>query len=297
MKKFTLIIVAIIASYFGYNKANHNFSVANITLQDWQPIAHLPHNSEDEIKQAKKILDQPFSYLGKGRQSFVFESKDGKYILKFIKCQRINVSNFYTDIPLPHFLDKKRKGKLYERTDRVKRLLTSWSLAKDPLDEQTGILLLHIEPRIELLQTVTLIDKLGFSHTLSIDSVPFILQEKAQQVMPVLKGLLKQNKDKELNTRFTQLIDLFIQRASLGIINPDSSLLKHGNIGFLKDRAIYIDLGTFKRSKKSASRDYLAKDLKKLLPIVKWLKKHDKQLANDFLFELNEAPKQYNPHI
>ena len=293
MKNLFITAILLYAALWGYNKANHNFYVSNITLKHWVPLEHSPSNTADETKEAQAILHQPFKYLAKGRQSFIFESEDKKYVLKFIKCQRINVSDTYEKFPLPAFLDKKRKNNLLERDDRLKRMFTSMALAKDPLKELTGILYLHITPTQELQKTVTLIDRLGFSHSVVIDSVPFILQKKADKVFPVLKKLMKAKDTKGLKVRLDQLINLFVQRASLGIIDPDKGLLTRNNIGFIEDRAIYIDLGTFKRSAKSASRKYLAPDLKKLAPIVRWLKSHDKQLARQFVDTMNTAVQTY----
>lgn len=291
MKKLFIVLVLLGAGVWGYNRANDNFSLSNISLKRWSPSKNPLLNTEQEIIDARHILDQPFTYLGKGRQSFIFESQDGKYVLKFIKCQRINVTNFYETVSLPRFLDKKRTANIYEKRDRLKRLFTSMSIAKNPLQEQTGVLFLHIEPVQEIQKTVRLIDKLGFSHTVDIDTVPFILQKKAQKVMPVLKKLLSKKRIVELNNRLNQLIDLFVKRASLGIVNPDASVFRHDNIGFVQDRAIYIDLGTFKRSKKSLSRKLLQHDLNKLRPIAKWLKKRDKALGADFELRLKTAAK------
>lgn len=293
LKTFLIAIAVVYTGIWGYNKLNQNFSIENITLKRWATCNKAPHNSAEERMQAEKILDQPFKYLAKGRQSFVFESQDGKYVLKFIKCQRINVTHLYESFPLPSYLDQKRKASLEERQDRLRHMFTSMSLAKAPLKDLTGALYVHIQPGNELQKTVELVDRLGFSHKVAIYSVPFILQQKAQKVMPTLNKLLAKKDFKSLNRRLDQLIDLFVQRASRGIIDPDKGLLTRNNIGFLEDQAVYIDLGTFKRSKKSASAAFLAKDFKKLAPIVKWLKSHDKTLADSFSHKMQLAVQNY----
>ncbi len=294
MKKLLIVLVLFGAAYWGLYTANDNFTVSNITLNKWPIFQKAPQNTVEDLKKAQKILEQPFIYLGKGRQSFVFESKDQKYILKFIKCQRINLTTFYETMPLFSSVDKKRKANIYERQDRLNRLFTSMSLAQDPLADQTGVLLLHILPISEVKKTVILKDKLGFKHSVDIDTVPFVLQQKADKVMPLIKKCLKDKNITELNRRLDQLIDMFVQRAHKGIIDPDSRLLLNNNIGFLDDRAIYIDIGTFKVSKKSASAEYLKKDFLKLTPLVKWLKSRNKELACDFQNRINLAVETYN---
>jgi len=290
LKRTLLVILIALGSYWGYNKLNGNFSISNITLKNWPQIANAPVNSPAEIAAAQKILDQPFHYLSRGRQSFVFESADQKYVLKFVKCQRINVTDWYEKMPLPRFLDKKRKATLYERTDRITRMFTSFALAKDPLQDATGVLLLHITPERVIQRNVQVIDKLGFSHTVDLTKVPFALQVKAAKIMPTLKALYKKRDKKALEARLDQIIALFVERAKLGIANPDSSLLEHNNIGFTDTRAIYIDIGTFKRSKHSMQS--LKRDFKVLKPLVRWLKSKDKALAESFSNKINAAINQ-----
>ncbi|MCE5295077.1 MAG: hypothetical protein LLF94_10770 [Chlamydiales bacterium] len=297
MKKLLLGIILACALYWGYNKANCNFSIANITLSDWIAVKDVPTNSPADLELAKTVFDQPFHYLGRGRQSFIFESSDNHYILKFNKCQRINVSPLFKTLPLPHFLDVKRQKVLDERSSRIRHHLESMKLARDPLADLCGVIYLHIQPGNDTGKTLTLIDRLGFSHKVDIDSVPYILQKKAMRVMPVLKKLVKAKKTDELKQRLNQLIDLFVERASLGIINPDSSILKHDNIGYTDTRAIYIDLGTFRRSKKSASSSALLKDLKRLLPIASWLKRYDKEVAVEFTNNINRAAANYSQEM
>lgn len=296
LKTFFVALTLVYSGIWGYNKINQNFSLENISLKRWATTNKAPHNNAEEREKAEKILSQPFKYLAKGRQSFAFESQDGNYVLKFIKCQRINVTHLYETFPLPLYLDQKRKANLEERQDRLKRMFTSMSLAKAPLKDLTGILYIHIQPASEQQKTVELLDRLGFSHKVAIYSVPFILQQKAQKVMPTLKALLAKKDIEGLKKRLDQLISLFVERASRGIIDPDKGLLTRNNIGFLEDRAIYIDLGTFKRSKKSASAAYLEKDFKKLSPIIKWLKAHDKKLADNFSYNMALAVRNYEKH-
>ncbi len=283
MKRTLLFILLLLIGIWGYRKLNDNFSIDNITLKIWPKVEKAPKNNPEYLK----ILDQPFRYLGKGRQSFVFESADNQYVLKFIKCQRVNVTDFYKTMPLPRFLDKKRKANLYERQDRVQRLFNSMSLAYDPLSKLTGTLYLHITQ--EPIEPVELIDKLGFSHHADLTNVPFAIQIKAKKIMPVLKELYKKGDKLGLEKRLDQIIHLFTERAKLGISNRDSSLLEHDNIGFTNDSAIYVDIGTFKRSKKASTPKALKWDFKRLKPLQKWLKSKDKALAESFSQKIQNA--------
>ncbi len=296
MKKLFYLFLLLGIGVWALSEINGNFSKDNITLNEWPSTDAATPNSPEELQQAKKILDQPFSYLGQGRQSFIFESNDGLWVLKFVKCGRINRSDTYKNIWLPSFLDRLRQDDLTERNARRTRMFNSLSLAKDPLQKQTGVLLLHINPSKELMQPVTLIDRLGLTHTIDIDEHPFVLQKKAQGGFATLKALLKENKKEELRDRLNQLLDLFVQRASLGIVNPDGKLIRHNNVGFLANRAIYIDLGTLKRSQKSSDPAYLEKDFQRLDPILNWLRANDKALAEEFSYHTKQAKERIINH-
>ncbi len=288
MKRLFIAISLIGLLYWGYMKSIDNFSISNISLNNWVKIKDAPFPTPEQIAVASEILEQPFRYMGRGRQCFVFESEDGNYILKFIKCQRVNVSTLYETFPLPKFLDKKRKAKIKERRDRLKQLLTSYSLAFDPLTSQTGVLFCSIQPMAPLQKQVTLIDKLGMKHSLDMAQAPFVLQQKGTKVMPLLKELLAKGDKKQLKVRLNQLVDLFVERSKTAVINPDNSLFRHCNIGFTKTRAIYLDVGTFVRRPKASRRKYLKEELNQLRPVLDWLKKHDENLADYFEKRLNQ---------
>jgi hypothetical protein len=282
MKKCLIALVIIAIGSWGYYSINANFSVSHITLEVWPENTAASLNSPEEIQKAKSILKQPFTYLAQGRQSFIFESSDGKYVIKFMKCQRINPAKWY------EFFSDCRQ----ERTLRFERLAKSMSLAKNPLQEQTGVLLLHVHPSNEIEQSLQLIDRLGISYTVDINKCPFVLQKKAIGAFSTLKTLYKENKIQELKARLNQLLDLFVERASYGISNPDGKLIGHNNVGFLDTRAVYIDIGTLRLSPKSTDQSYLEKDFKRLDPILHWLQLNDRGLSASFSNEIEDAKKR-----
>src|SRR5579872_1148087 len=82
---------------------------------DWDPVS---------IEQA---LSQPFHYLGKGRQSFVFASEDGKWVLKFFN-QKYFQDPWYVKFEWP-FFSKQREHELSKRARRREFYLNSYRIA------------------------------------------------------------------------------------------------------------------------------------------------------------------------
>ena len=83
----------------------------------------------------------------------------------------------------------------------------------------------------------------------------------------------------EAKERIDQIFELLLRCAKRGIVDADTALIRNNNIGFLPDKAIYIDTGKLRVSDVSLNREHFEKDLKRLLPFYKWLAKYYPVLA------------------
>ena len=62
-----------------YYRMTGGFTIGNISYDlPFDARWEIPPLRESEAREREKILRQPFSYLGKGCQSYVFASKDGR---------------------------------------------------------------------------------------------------------------------------------------------------------------------------------------------------------------------------
>lgn len=277
---FLLAIVTILgSSFWAYEELVESFYVSAIHLKSWPKTSYEHVSGDYSIDKVRKIVDQPFTYLGKGRQFFVFASADGKYVLKFIKCQRVNVSDFYEEMPLPGFLDRQRKIRLQAKQERTRALFASIALAAEKLSEQTGVVFAHLHTKPLIKKQVTLIDKLGFQHTLELDDVPFVVQYRAVEVMPTFEKLIDAHDYKMVHERFTQLIELIKSDAKAGVVDIDSGTIVRNNVAFLADRAIHVDIGTFQMCDDAMSQANLEKQLSRLDPLIEWIATKDPSLA------------------
>lgn len=286
MKKVICIILAVLVGWWGYEKAVDNFHVRYIRLQEWPEVLIAKKASSEGLLRVSSVLDQPFYYLDKGRQFYAFISRDGKYVLKFIKCQRFNEFEFCTKIP---FLKEMRKDRVKEKQARLTSLFQSCFLSLDLLPDLTGVIFTHLINEPEVRKKVTLIDRIGFHHVIDIDTVPFVLQYRAQKVISTFQSLYQQKSISEIHVRIDQLIHLFLNRAKRFVIDIDDGIFLRDNIGFLEDRAVFIDIGTFVRSEQSMTKERLAEDFDKLSPLATWLKAQDPALAEYFFNGIKNA--------
>src|SRR5215813_2272463 len=93
MKRFLFLLgvvaAAVLAKQFCYKKTDgfaHYKILSSLPFnEEWE----VPPLSENEAKEVSAILDQPFYYLAKGAQSYVFASKDGQSVIKFFRIYHL----------------------------------------------------------------------------------------------------------------------------------------------------------------------------------------------------------------
>ncbi|MFI5335030.1 MAG: hypothetical protein ACHQT8_07740 [Chlamydiales bacterium] len=200
----------------------------------------------NEEMEAPALFDQVYTFLGTGVQCYAFLSEDGKTVLKLFKhYHNMPIEGFFKELPLPALLHKWRAHLLSRREARLRSIFSSCEIAAQEWREETGLLFLHLKPTRFLNKKVTLIDKLGIAHEIDLDTSAFLLQKKAEMLADKLERM-KKNKDyTSMKECLHSLSSLITQRCNKGIANSDLRLER--NIGFIENRALEIDLGSFQR--------------------------------------------------
>lgn len=248
--------------------------------------ADLPFNPElatpPPTEEIKALLSQTYSFLGSGGQSYVFISQDKRAVIKFFKHHHM--------CPLPFSIQKEIRKK------RLNELFTSFKIAYDFLEEETGLLFLHLNQGNDFQRNLTLIDPIGIRHEINLDKTTFALQRRANLALPTLRKLLKEGKLEEAKAHLCSLLNMMVKRIRIEICNCDPVIKR--NTGFIEGQAVEIDLGSFAIDKSLshplARRRALFFDTLKLRH---WLKKHapillpffDLQLGKCFV-NLDEKP-------
>lgn len=271
-----IFIIAVIAAERLCHRITDGFEVANIrsALEPqaaWDTVA-LNQVEKDEIR---TILAKPFYYLGKGAQSYVFASPDGKYVLKFFKFQHLRLPPFLDTIPLPDGLDDWRIAKQEKKQAELTKLFQSYKLAFDEVKDESGLIFLHLNKSSDLNCCLTLVDRLNIQHRLDADRLEFVLQKRANLVLPTL---MAQQEKKTLLESLAKLLHTLDQK---GIYDRDSHLTK--NFGFIGDQAVLIDCGSLAKKKPEDEPKIKAGALKK------WLGAEDPELLPFFENAMNNA--------
>ena len=206
------------------------------------PRWETPPLTGEEKKEIDRLLDQPFTYLGKGGWCFAFLGKDKKTILKFYRHTHFLPGALWNPFSWKKLLLKSPRlpaGTPYFQEFNFKSCALLCKRAK----ERTGLLYTHLNKTEGVHKPVTLIDPLGIEHTIDLDETEFLVQKRAELLFPHLDKLAKKGKTPQAKHSIDDFLRLLLMLYKEGIRDYDHSL--RNNFGFTDDGAIALDLSSF----------------------------------------------------
>ncbi len=265
LRIFSTFIVA--AFLTGIALWRGDFSISKIS-------SSLPQGQE--IK-ALSCLDQPFYFLGKGKQSFAFVSKDGKFVLKFFNQK-------YFKMPWYSFVFQDRE--LAKRVRRERFYRESYLVADTFLREKTGLIQCHFE-KTKGLPKVRLRDKASRDFVVDLNEVSFVLQKKGDPFYPTLDAICESQGKEGFSLAIRGFFEMVAFRISLSIEDGDQNV-EH-NYGFLDGKPFQLDpgrllLGDFSNPSKVSHEWWVATH-----SFRKWLEKTHPDMVPVF----DEMQKEY----
>ncbi len=228
-------------------------------------------NHPEQSPSVKDVLDQPFRYLARGHQSFVFVSEDGEYVLKlfqphYAKLEIFGIGLHFTLLPfgksIYNFFGKSTQKKMLNSD------FASYVNAFHLFKEESLIEHLHLEKTEGLNTKIHFFDKIGIAHTLDADSACFMIQKKADLIGNSLKKASKE----DARIILTNLLLLLQKRESLNFDKPTHKF--QSNFGCVGLTPVQFDIGRI-LIKDSESPSAMGRSLLKL---KLWLKKTNPSL-------------------
>lgn len=230
--KISLFLVCFFVTARFCKAQTGRFTVMRITSNlNPQPQWETPPLSAGELTRVKQILNQPYSYLSKGVQSFVFASEDGQYVIKFFRHDHLTA---------PFWLTPSTKAKRQHRLDKE---FLSYKIAFENLRQETGLVFIHLNKTTDFQQTLDLVDKLGIHHQIPLDKYEFLVQKRACLLYTALNQMIENNKIADAKETLSRLVQLLAHRAREGISDKDPDL--ETNFGVIGTEPIQIDVGRF----------------------------------------------------
>lgn len=221
----TLALLIVVGAGRAYFYLTDGFSIENIAGSVESDSRYNVPLTSTQRAEIAHILSNPFTYLGKGCQTYVFAND--KYVLKFFKQKHLQLP-FYWSL-LPHSIAENIKCRREAKRDL---LYGGCYLAFTEANDLTGIIALHLTNYDPIDQEVTLIDKLGFSHIINVGHFPFLIQKRGYPLK---------------NSTFSKLdLDALVEALEArGLRDLDPALLQ--NVGYLDDKLFFMDVGQFAR--------------------------------------------------
>lgn len=282
-------LVAIAALTYGVGRAYYfltdGFTVSNIysTLPTTPQGIRKP--TDEEREHIAAILGQRFTYLGKGCQSYVFGSEDGQYVIKFIKHQRFRCKPWLDAVAFLPWASRHRQERMAHKNEKHARLLEGWKTAFNALPLQTAVLWLHLDNSNNNADissnpeptTLTLVDKLGYTHRIDLNRCEYLVQRHAPMFTPVLEQLIDSGAEEQGRHLLDQILALIADTYQSGFIDGDHAIMQ--NTGVLNGHPLHIDVGQLTAD--ASSRDpavYRQALFNKTYRLRLWLKEHSPAL-------------------
>lgn len=226
---------------------------------------------------ATKLFHQKFHYLGRGLQSFVFESEDGNYVLKLFNNRYQRKIYFFSTLSHLPFIGNLATLRSQYYQAKLIKTFQSYEIAFSEMKDKTGLLYAQLGATSNLPGKVTLVDRLNICHEINPNQIGFLVQKKATLVYPALKEYLTHQNIEGAKHALSSLVDLFFWKWRNAI--DDNDPLIRTNYGFVGEEAIQIDVGPL--SKQTAFPDIQEKraEIEKITTSLKfWLNENAPEL-------------------
>lgn len=246
MKKWIVYGVVVVLLYHlpdFCKRQTDGFSILRITPQLPADMA-FPEMAlaAEEREELERALDQPYVYLGRGGQSFVFASRDGRYVCKFFRTEFHPFGSLWWQT-LPLFSRERRAQVLTHARKKLQRDFTSYFLAGEELKTETGTLYMHLMATTHLKKVLRIKDKLGIEHALDLDRFSFAVQRRAELAFSYVERCMQSHEPEKARAALEALLALSVARCQKGIHDEDAKV--HKNYGFIDGCPLFIDLGRF----------------------------------------------------
>ncbi len=211
-----------------YKRAAHPFRMSKCKVE-WPYVSQW--ETGDPPAEVKTIFQKPFTYLAKGKQSYVFLSADGAHVLKlfrFDQCKITMGKKIFSLVRKWKGRPKQEKKKPF--LERMEQTFASAVLAYQLAQRQTGVVWVHMNLDGKKIDPFAVKDKLGRNHCVDPGRYRFVLQRRAKPISEI----------GELSASFEQLMR---ELDALHLWNEDPKIL--GNFGILDGRVVLIDIGNF----------------------------------------------------
>ncbi|MBX9923380.1 MAG: hypothetical protein K2Y01_04660 [Rhabdochlamydiaceae bacterium] len=250
-------------------------------------IPHLSSSlSVEQQAEIQSILSQPLHYIGRGGQCYAFTTSDQKYVVKLLKYNNNYPKIWFQLFSFPGNLELYRKQILERKQKKLEGEYKSYQIALENLQEETGIIYMHLDagslPEVQL----ELFDKIRVRHHLSADAFQFYIQKKGIPFYPKLETLIQQGQLQQAKIALDEMTAYLKKRCQKQIADKDNGIWR--NFAFCEEHPFQIDIGQFVYDPSLSSEKGSQENLLLFTREFRnWLKNLDPTLENYFTQSLS----------
>lgn len=285
-------LVFLVVSCYGlgrlYFRLTGGFTLANICSDfPFQPQWEVRPLLLEEQQEFEKAINQPYFYLGKGCQSYVFASQDGQYVVKFFKYQRYRLAPWLAYFPPLPACVKYRQEKVEKKWKKLNGFVQSWKVAFENLKEESGLVAVHLNKSCHLQKQLVIYDKIGQKHLVDLDQMEFCVQRRARLICETLLDYKEKNYLSEAKALIHHLMNLILSEYTRGLADNDHALMQ--NTGVAQGKPVHIDIGQFVFNEAIKNPEVFHQELfTKTYKFKLWLKDAYPELADYLEEELSQ---------
>lgn len=288
LKKFAIVLIVIGCLVAAYIFIGSQFRFGNIRDDSLAEQEVLVDSIDESV--LRQVLEQPYTYLDRGRQSYVFESKDGHYVIKFFDLGRYRheVLTFLDSIKRTYspwkFKDWVNQARMKRK---MTRLFSGYKLAYERDREHSFIIFQQLLPNPLLNHSVEVSDRFGFKHQIDLSKVPFVIQSKAVPTRVVMTELLEQGNVAEAKWHLRMLLDMYMTEYKQGIYDRDHNFMY--NTGFVNGKPMRLDVGRLRSEEQYKEKKLALKDLEKIAidRTEGWMQRHFPKYKEEILADMH----------
>lgn len=260
----SFIAVVIFGGFRLYYRLTDDFRLSNMTYElPFEAPWKVPPLSDEEHRQLAQVLDQKFSYIGKGAQCYAFASADQQYVLKFFKFKHLKPSLFVDFMPsIPPFNSYKQNC-IERKRRKLIGVFNGYDLAFRENRKGSELIYLHLVPTDHLNLQAAVIDKIGFEREINLDDVVFLIQRKGETLRTRMNKLLKAGKVDEAEAAAASILKMYISEYQKGIYDHDHGVMH--NTGFIGSEPFHLDVGKLNKDDRMKDAAVYKKDLEHVI--------------------------------
>ena len=271
-----------------YYYLTDDFRLSNITYPlSFEAPWKVPRLTLEEHAQLISILNQPFTYLGKGAQSYAFESEDHQYVLKFFKFKHLKPNFLIEKLPSVYPFKEFKERNQERKKRKLVNVFNGYDLAYRVHRQESQLVYLHLVPTHDLHLQATIIDKMGWKRQIKLQDVVFLIQKKGETLRARLKHYLDLGQVEEAKNAIGSILSMYRLEYAKGIYDNDHGVLC--NTGFVRDQPFHLDVGQLFQDERMQQVEWYKVDLQKVLgKMALWIQQNYPHYQEDLFVYMAE---------